>query len=116
MKKIILTLAALGIVAMPAMSEELDTVNGIKKLCGDKWAQEYSMQEHCQLKELKAARKVLLAISSYSEEQFETLQEPKIIYYCIQKWTNNDSTIEWSMVDYCSDKEIAAYRRLHGGN
>lgn len=79
-------------------------MDGIRMQCAEKWPDDYSMRNFCVEKETDG----LINVSEYGIGD-------DISVRCLLKWSNGDvesddffSSVSWSMVDYCIEKENEA--------
>lgn len=93
-----------------------DTLNDIKTYCANEWGTDYSMQKYCINKERNAFVEVMEYLEKHKEKiitQNETVFNPyaQIADKCTSEWTQGDF-IQWSMVNYCINKQTSAYEEL----
>jgi hypothetical protein len=69
--------------------------------CVDKWLDNYSMIDYCKTKQQKAA--ATLTPMFNANETYK-----KIIFKCSEKFTKGD----YSMILYCSKRQIKSYKKL----
>ena len=87
---------------------ESDTMAKIRKFCEQEWPVDYSMQDYCINGQVKGANATIDGWNAASEGS----AEQGIYSRCYEEWTKGDLT-DWSMVDYCADRQLEAYRKLN---
>jgi hypothetical protein len=102
-----LTLTIILLFTSNVANAENATVKAIKKNCAEKWETDYRMQKYCQKKQYEAADK----INSLAKKYPDGTEESNIIYRCGEKWRWGD-TFNFTMVLYCSKKQIEAYHQV----
>lgn len=91
----------------PVLAEE-DLDAKIKENCQVKWRSDYQMIKYCIDQQYEAWGKVSARLKKYSDDS----EERKIINRCAGKWRGKMGGFDFTMVEYCSDNQLKAYRSL----
>lgn len=113
MKKLSLMVLAFGLLSSPSYANA-GTEESIKAFCAEKWGTDYSMQKYCIEKQGKAFNNVF----DFKEKKVGAGGNPdnpyaQILVKCMEKWKATAETYDWSMVDYCIEKQSSAYDEIN---
>ena len=101
--------ALLLFAASPALADDrADALADIKANCKAEWPGNYSMQEYCIEKQVKAINAMSRIYKSALNDE-----EKGILDKCLTDWTKERGAI-WAMVEYCYQKQHQSYVRLKG--
>lgn len=101
--------AVFAAIFMSTSAHSGEVANNIRQLCHQRWPDDYAMEEFCQKKQ----RDDLLALSALVE-QFDGPRNfiTQIANRCRREWTEGSGLIDYSMVNFCTKKQIGAAQRL----
>jgi hypothetical protein len=83
------------------------STNEIEARCVGKWPGDFSMQEFCARKIIKAADSLNALMDRYNGSEVWS----RILIGCNDKWADRFG-VDYVMVDYCAKKQVESARRL----
>lgn len=81
----------------------------IKKQCAKDWPTDYRMQRYCIEKQIEAVNRLKPAWVDLKKGT----PEYNILIRCYQQWPNSLGGYDHSMVLYCLNQQLKAYRELY---
>ena len=100
-----------AVIALASVAHSQAADQDINLRCSAKWGDDFSMQDYCRQKQLGAAAWMYDYIKRYGITTKHQPVEGKILEKCYNKWTDSFGP-DWVMVQYCTEKQLAAYRRV----
>ena len=90
----------------PKSAEEIRA--DMKSQCSDEWPNDYSMQEHCNKRQIEA----ISMLREIYENNPEGSEVHNIMNRCMHEWKDGN-TYDYAMVNHCTKRQIESYNRLN---